>query len=159
MTIPHLFIFKFVMNVFNVMLWGRIHYINNTSSILLFNILYAFAFIKIMYYECWNKPFKLNWIYSFLDTELDLTTLNNLENKLKIFEYQVTIAADQLIVDPPCLTDVLPLPMSVSRGKVFIFHQICVAVFATVWRMLLILRVWIPLHSLDIVQLPIEFLL
>ena len=31
------------------------HYISNASSILLFNILYVFAFIKIMYYECWNK--------------------------------------------------------------------------------------------------------
>ena len=31
------------------------HYISNASIILLFNILHVFYFIKIMYYECWNK--------------------------------------------------------------------------------------------------------
>jgi len=55
--IAHLFIFKFVMNVFKVMLRGD--YINNASSILRFNIRYAFVFIKMMYYECWNKQFEL----------------------------------------------------------------------------------------------------
>ena len=39
------------MNVFNVIL-REVHYIGNVSSILLFNIVYAFAFITIMYYEC-----------------------------------------------------------------------------------------------------------
>jgi len=37
------------------------HYISNASSIQLFNILYVFAFFKIMYYECWNKQFELNY--------------------------------------------------------------------------------------------------
>ena len=47
---------------------GGMLYISSASSILLFNILYAFTFIKIMYYECWNKQFELNWkqtIYIF----------------------------------------------------------------------------------------------
>ena len=37
------------------------HYINNAPlRILLFNILYVLAFIKIMYYECWNKQIEEN---------------------------------------------------------------------------------------------------
>jgi len=42
------------------MLRGGVNYIRNASSILLFDILYVFAFIKIMYYECWNKQIELN---------------------------------------------------------------------------------------------------
>ena len=45
------------MNVFNVMLRG-VHCINNASSIFLFSIQYAFAFVKIMYFECRNKQFE-----------------------------------------------------------------------------------------------------
>ena len=40
-----------VFNIFNLMLRG-VHYISTASRILLFNILYTFAFIKMMYYEC-----------------------------------------------------------------------------------------------------------
>ena len=40
------------MNIFNVM------NISNASIIFLFNILYAFAFIKSMYFECQNKQFE-----------------------------------------------------------------------------------------------------
>jgi len=55
--LPHLFIFKFIINVFNVMIKGM-HCINNASSIFLFNILYVFASIKMMYFECQNKQFE-----------------------------------------------------------------------------------------------------
>jgi len=34
------------------------HHISNASTIFLFNILYAFAFIKMMYFECRNKQFE-----------------------------------------------------------------------------------------------------
>jgi len=44
------------MNVFNVML--RMHCISNASSIFLFNILYAFDFDKMMYFECRKKTFE-----------------------------------------------------------------------------------------------------
>ena len=43
----YLFIFKFVMKVL-MLSWGGVHYISNASSILLFNILYAFALITII---------------------------------------------------------------------------------------------------------------
>jgi len=46
------------MNVFDVMLRGWIHCISNASSIFFFNILYVFAFVKIMYFECQNKQFE-----------------------------------------------------------------------------------------------------
>ena len=39
------------MKCFNVMLGGG-GYISNAPNILLFNILYVFAFIKMLYYEC-----------------------------------------------------------------------------------------------------------
>ena len=39
-----------------------LHYISNASSIDLFNILHVFHFIKIVYYECWNKRIELNII-------------------------------------------------------------------------------------------------
>ena len=38
------------------------YYISNASNILLSNVLYSFAFIKTIYYECWNKRIELNWI-------------------------------------------------------------------------------------------------
>ena len=34
---------------------GGMHRISNASSIFLFNILYVFAFIKMIYFECQNK--------------------------------------------------------------------------------------------------------
>jgi len=37
---------------------GGMHRISNASTIFLFNILYAFLFIKMMYLECQNKQFE-----------------------------------------------------------------------------------------------------
>ena len=50
--------FYFYHECFSVMLRGRMHRISNASIIFLFNILYAFSFIKVKYFECWNKHFE-----------------------------------------------------------------------------------------------------
>ena len=44
--------------MFLMLCYGWMHCISNASGIFLFNILYAFAFVKIMYFECLNKPFE-----------------------------------------------------------------------------------------------------
>jgi len=79
------------------------HYRSNASSILIFNILYVFAFIKIMYYECWNN--KLNWIENW-----NLSGLGILHNLFAIlFESLVKLLSILNESDIPLLSLFVPI--------------------------------------------------